>query len=106
MHANHIENSIQLEFVAYLSLHLENMRLKKIYGETTKSADTKQRDKYTQLIAYIQEVSFELAYEKYKQISLADTEMAFFTEPMLKMAQRMARIDMGLPLVLEDQYGQ
>lgn len=101
MHANHIENSIQLEFVAYLSLHLENM-----HCETTKSTDTKQRDKYTQLIAYIQEVSFELAYEKYKQISLADTEMAFFTEPMLKMAQRMARIDMGLPLVLEDYVDQ
>ena len=51
-------------------------------------------------------MSFELAYEKYKQISLADTEIVFFTEPMLKMAQRMARIDMGLPLVLEDHDGQ
>lgn len=97
MHATHIETSIQLEFVAYLSMHLEN-----IYCENSKSSDTKQRDRYTQLIAYIQEVSFELAYEKYKQISLADTEMVFFTEPMIKMAQRMARIDMGLPLVLED----
>ena len=96
MHANHIENSIQLEFVAYLSMHLENM-----YCETTKSTDTKQRDRYTQLIAYIQEVSFELAYEKYKQISLADTDITLFTEPMIKMAQRMARIDMGLPLVFE-----
>lgn len=97
MYANQINNSIQLEFVAYLSMHLENM-----YCENTKSKDTKQRYRYTQLIAYIQEVSFELAYEKYKQISLADTDMAFFTEPMLKMAQRMARMDMGLPLVLED----
>ena len=101
MHANHIENSIQLEFVAYLSMHLENM-----YCETTKSTDTKQRDRYTQLIAYIQEVSFELAYEKYKQISLADTDITLFTEPMIRMAQRMARIDMGLPLVLEDYDGQ
>ena len=101
MHAIILETSIQLEFVAYLSMHLEN-----ILCETSKSTDTKQRDKYTQLIAYIQEVSFELAHEKYKQISLADTEMAFFTEPMLKMAQRMARIDMGLPLVLEDHDGQ
>ena len=106
MHAINIETSIQLEFVAYLSLHLENMRLKKIYGETTISKDTKQRDRYTQLIAYIQEVSFELAHEKYKQISLADTDMAFFTEPMIKLAQRMARIDMGLPLVLEDYNDQ
>ncbi|MBC7698084.1 MAG: hypothetical protein H7Z70_06940 [Bacteroidia bacterium] len=97
MLTTNIENSIQLEFVAYLSMHLEN-----IYCESTKSVDTKQRDRYTQLIAYIQEVSFELAYEKYKQISLADTELAFFTEPMIKMAQRLARIDMGLPLVLED----
>lgn len=97
MLTTNIENSIQLEFVAYLSMHLEN-----IYCDSTKSADTKQRDRYTQLIAYIQEVSFELAYEKYKQISLADTELVFFTEPMIKMAQRLARIDMGLPLVLED----
>ena len=101
MRANHIENSIQLEFIAYLSLHLENM-----HCETTKSTDTKQRDRYTQLIAYIQEVSFELAYEKYKQISLADTDITLFTEPMIKMAQRMARIDMELPLVLEDYDGQ
>ena len=93
----HIENSIQLEFIAYLSLHLENIHL-----QTTKNKDTKQRDRYTQLIAYIQEVSFELAYEKYKQIALVDTDITLFTEPMIKMAQRMARIDMGLPLVLED----
>lgn len=33
MHANNIKTSIQLEFVAYLSMHLENMRLKEIYGE-------------------------------------------------------------------------
>ena len=100
MYSTLIETSIQLEFVAYLSMHLENM-----YCETTKSTDTKQRDRYTQLIAYIQEVSFELAYEKYKQISLADTDITLFTEPMIKMAQRMARIDMGLPLVLEDYDG-
>ena len=101
MYSTLIETSIQLEFVAYLSMHLENM-----YCETTKSIDTKQRDRYTQLIAFIQEVSFELAYEKYKQISLADTDITLFTEPMIKMAQRMARIDMGLPLVLEDYDGQ
>ena len=101
MYANHIENSIQLEFVAYLSLHLEN-----IHFENSKITDTKQRDRYTQLIAYIQEVSFELAYEKYKQISLADTDMDLFSEPIIKMAQRMARIDMGLPLVLEDYDDQ
>jgi hypothetical protein len=97
MHASHIENSIQLEFVAYLSMHLEN-----IYCETSNNKDTKQRDRYTQLIAYIQEVSFELAYEKYTQISIADIPLDFFNESTLKMAQRLARIDMGLPLVLED----
>ena len=101
MYSTLIETSIQLEFVAYLSMHLENM-----YCETTKSTDTKQRDRYTQLIAFIQEVSFELAYEKYKQISLADTDITLFTEPMIKMAQRMARIDMGLPLVFEDYNSQ
>ncbi|MES2014060.1 MAG: hypothetical protein V4445_09925 [Pseudomonadota bacterium] len=97
MHTTNIVNSIQLEFVAYFSMHLEN-----IYCETTKSKDTKQRDRYTHLIAYIQQVSFELAYENYKQISLADTDLTYFTESMIKMAQRLARIDMGLPLVLND----
>ena len=58
------------------------------------------------MITYIQEVSFEMAYEKYKQISLADTDIAFFTESMIKIAQRMARIDMGLPLMLEDYDDQ
>lgn len=94
---NNIENSIQLEFVASFSMHLEN-----IYCESIKSTDFKQRDRYTQLIAYIQEVSFELAYEKYKQISLADTDITLFTEPMIKKAKRLARIDMGLPLVFDD----
>ena len=89
-----ISNSIELEFVAYLSLHLEN-----IYCEQTKSDNTKQRDCYTQLIAYIKESSFESAYEKYKQISLADTDIENFTESTIKMAQRLARMDMGLPLV-------
>lgn len=71
-----------------------------------KSCEIKQRDRYTQLIAYIQEVSFEMVYEKYKQISVADTDIALFKESMIKMAQRMARIDMGLPLVLEDYDDQ
>ena len=97
MLGTNIENSIQLEFVAHLSMHLEN-----IYCESIKSTDFKQRDKYTQLIAYIQEVSFELAYEKYKQISLADTDITLFTKQMMKKAKRLARIDMGLPLVFGD----
>ena len=101
MHANNIETSIQLEFVANFSMHLENM-----HSENINSTYTKQRDRYTQLITYIQEVSFEMAYEKYKQISVADTDIAFFTESMIKIAQRMARIDMGLPLVLEDYDDQ
>jgi len=97
MQANIIENSIQLEFVASFSMHLEN-----IYGLYVKRKDFKQRDRYTHLIAHIQEVSFELAYEKYKQISLADTDIALFTEPMIKKAKRLARIDMGLPLIFDD----
>ena len=76
-------------------MHLENL-----YCEMTNN--TKQRDRYMQLIAYIQEASFESVYEKYKQISLADTEIESFTESMVKMAQRLARVDMGLPLVIED----
>ena len=92
-----IENSFKLEFVAYFSMHLENL-----HCEITKSTNTKQRDRYTQLIAYIKETSFESAYGTYKQISLADTPIENFTESMRKIAQRLARIDMGLPLVIED----
>ena len=91
-----INNSFELEFIAYLSMHLEN-----IYCEQTKNDDTKQRDRYSQLIAFIQESSFESALEKYKQISLADTEIDNFTDSMIKSAQRLARMDMGLPLVIE-----
>ncbi len=90
-----ISNSIELEFVAYFTMHLENL-----YCEQTKSDNTKQRDRYSQLIAFIKESSFESAYEKYKQISLADTDIENFTESTIKMAQRLARMDMGLPLVV------
>lgn len=90
-----ISNSIELEFVACFSMHLENL-----YCEQTKSNNTKQRDRYTQLIAFIKESSYELAYEKYKQISLADTDIENFSESTIKMAQRLARMDMGLPLVV------
>ena len=92
-----IENSFHLEFIAYFSMHLENL-----YCEMTNSKNTKQRDRYMQLIAYIQEASFESAYEKYNQISLADTDIENFNESMIKQAQRLGRIDMGLPLVIED----
>lgn len=92
-----ISNSFELEFIAYFSMHLENL-----HCEKTKSNNTKQRDRYTQLIAYNKENSFESAYEKYKQISLADTEIENFTESMIKSAQRLARMDMGLPLVISD----
>ena len=91
-----ISNSIELEFVAYLSMHIED-----IYCQQTKSDDTKQRDRYSQLIAFIQESSFESAYEKYQQISLADSDVDNISESTIKMAQRLARIDMGLPLVVE-----
>lgn len=92
-----IENSLQLEFVACMTMHLEN-----IYCEKTASKNTQQRDKYTQLLAYIQDSSFETAYEKYKQISIADTPLDFFDAATIKMAQRLARMDMGLPLVFDE----
>lgn len=91
-----INNSYELEFIAYLSMHLEN-----IVCEQNHSDNTKQRDRYSQLIAFIQESSFEAAFEKYQQISLADTDITSFDESTIKMAQRLARIDMGLPLVVE-----
>ena len=91
-----ISNSIELEFVAYLSIHLENL-----FCEQTKSNNTNQRDRYTQLIAFIKESSFESAYEKYNQISLADTDIENFNESTFKMAQRLARMDMGLPLIID-----
>ena len=91
-----IKNSFELEFIAYLSMHLEH-----IYCEQNKSDNTKQRDRYSQLIAFIQESSFESALEKYKQIALADTDITSFSESTIKMAQRLARMDMGLPLVIE-----
>ncbi len=92
-----IENSMQLEFVASMTMHLEN-----IYCERTSSKDTQQRDRYTQLIAYIQNSSFEDAYAKYKQISNADTPIDHYDAATIKMAQRLARMDMGLPLVFDD----
>lgn len=92
-----ILNSFELEFVAYLTMHLEN-----IYCQRTNGKDVKQRDRYTQLIAFIQESPFDVAYEKYKQISLADTDIEHFSESDIKMAQRLARIDMGLPLVIDN----
>lgn len=92
-----INNSLELEFIAYFSMHLENL-----YCENTQSVDTKQRDRYSQLIAYIQESSFESAYKQYQQISLADTDINHFSEASIKMAQRLARMDMGLPLVIDN----
>jgi hypothetical protein len=91
-----IKNSFELEFVAYLSMHLED-----IYLKITKSSDTKQRDRYMQLIAMIKEAPFEMALEKYRQVSKADADISSFTEEMVKTAQRRARVDMDLPLILE-----
>lgn len=93
-----INNSFELEFIAYLSMHLEN-----IYCENTQNKNTKQRDRYSQLIAYIQESSFELALNQYQQISIADTDIKNFSESTIQIAHQMARADMGLPLALEHQ---
>ena len=91
-----ISNSFQLEFVAYLSMHLED-----IYSKAIKNTDTKQRDRYMQLIAMIKEVPFDIALEKYKQISKADADITNFTDEMIKTSQRRARMDMDLPLILD-----
>jgi len=96
MQTMQIENSLQLEFVAHYAMYLEN-----IYIEQTGSTDTKQRDRYTQLIAYIKESSFESAYARYKQIALADVEFEF-TASMLETANRLASIDLGLPISSAD----
>ena len=77
------------------------MHLEYLYCEKSNSTNTKQRDRYTQFIAYIKENSFESSYDKYKQIALADTEIENFTEAMIRMAQRLARVDLGLPLVID-----
>lgn len=92
-----IENSFQLEFIAYFTMHLEN-----IYAQKTGSKDSRQRDRYMQLIPYITGASFESALEKYKQISLADTDLENFTLADIKAAQRLARMDLGLPMPDED----
>lgn len=68
-------------------MHLENL-----YCEQTKSDNTKQSDRYTQLIAFIKESSFQAAYERYKQISLADTDIENFTE---STCWRAFKIDQG-----------
>lgn len=94
---DNIENSFELEFIAYYSMHLENL-----YCNLTGNKDTKQRDRYMQLIAYIKEAPFDQAYERYKQISLADTPAQNFSISMMKSAQRLARMDMELPLVMGD----
>lgn len=92
-----INNSFQLEFVAYLSMHLED-----IHCKTTGTKDYKQRDRYMQLIAMIKEAPFELAMDKYKQISKADIDISNFSDQMIKTAQRRARVDMDLPLTFKE----
>lgn len=92
-----IENSFQLEYLAYFSLHLENL-----YCEKNGIKDTKQRDRYMELIAYIKEAPYQAALAEYTRISIADTAAENFDEGMIKTAQRLARIDMGLPLTLND----
>lgn len=87
-----IENSLQLEFIAYYSMFLENIHL-----EQTGSKDTKQRDRYTQLIAMINQTPFDIAYRKYQEIALADTDIQLFTESQINRARRMASLEMGLP---------
>lgn len=87
-----IENSFQLEFIAYYSMHLEN-----IYLQVTGSKDTRQRDRYMQLIEMINQAPFEAAYERYRQIALADADPSVFSESMLRTARRLACRELGLP---------
>ena len=87
-----IENSFQLEFIAHYSMHLE-----RLYLEITGGKDTKQRDRYTQLIEFINQAPFDSAFEKYKQIALADTNIHLLSESMLSQAKRLAYLDLNLP---------
>jgi hypothetical protein len=93
-----IQNSFQLEFVAYFSMHLENIHL-----QITGSKDTKQRDRYMQLIAMINQAPFELAFQKYQQIALADADITTFSESMIKTAKRLACQELGLPEAAADR---
>ncbi len=88
----HIENSFQLEFVAFYSMHLEHLLL-----DSGIIQDGKQRDRYTQLIAYIKEAPFAAALEQYRRIALADNS-ELFTPAMHRQAQRLACLDMDLPI--------
>lgn len=93
-----IENSFQHEFVAYYSMHLEN-----IYIQILGCKDTKQRDRYMKLIEMINQAPFEVAFKMYQQIALADTDHVFFSDSMIKTARRLAIQDLGLPVSFE--YG-
>jgi hypothetical protein len=75
-------------------MHLENL-----YLEASGSNDSKQRDRYSQLIAMIKETSFANAYAKYRQIALADTDSALITAEMAYTARKLACRDLDLPLV-------
>lgn len=92
-----IENNLQLEFIAYFTMHLEE-----IYRNNIKSKDTKQRDRYMQLIVMINEAPFQLCLAQYNQIAKADADTSNFTDEMIKTAHRLARIDMGLPLTFDE----
>ena len=89
-----IKNSFQLEYIGYYSMHIEEL-----YSQANGSNDTKQRDRYMQLIAFINQASFDAALQQYQRIALADTNSALFTETMMITAKRLASLDLGLPEV-------
>ncbi|ACT52035.1 hypothetical protein [Methylovorus glucosotrophus] len=93
-----IQNSFQLEFVAYFSMHLENIHL-----QITGSKDTRQRDRYMQLIEMINQAPFDLALQKYQQIALADADITMFSDSMIKTAKRLACQELGLPETSADR---
>ena len=89
-----IKNSFQLEFIAYYSMHLEQL-----YSESIGSQNSKQRDRYTQLIAYINQAPFDAALREYQRIAIADTDISLFTDTMINTARRLASLDLGLPAI-------
>lgn len=89
-----IADSLQLEFIAYYSMHLEHLHM-----QASGSKDSRQRDRYSQLIAMIKESPFPQALQRYQQIALADTDSSELSEAMMRKARRMACQDLDLPYV-------
>lgn len=91
MDKHSIETSYKLKYVAHFKMHLET-----IHANRVGSNESKQRDQYMTLITYMESAPFEYALEKYQQIALGDTDIKNFTLSDIKIAEQLARRDLGL----------